>query len=103
MYAPHFAAALAIKGRSPGAPLWALLCRRLYSRPAVIALARIGIEPAQTSNFFDDWSHSLVSVAVLAYLHQLSSGGASLLLSQFGWLCSRTSCSIFRFIRSDSP
>ena len=64
MYAPHFAAALAIKGRSPGAPLWALLVGAFIPDLLWIALARIGIEPAQTSNFFDDWSHSLVSVAV---------------------------------------
>jgi hypothetical protein len=66
MYAPHFAAALAIKGRSPGAPLWAVLVGAFIPDLLWIALARIGIEPAQTSNFFDDWSHSLVSVAVLA-------------------------------------
>lgn len=58
MYAPHFAAALAIKG---GAPLWALLIGAFIPDLVWIALARVGIEPAQTSNFFDDWSHSLVS------------------------------------------
>jgi len=68
MYAPHFAAALAIKGRSPGAPLWALLIGAFIPDVLWIALARIGIEPAQTSNFFDDWSHSLISVAILATL-----------------------------------
>src|SRR5437870_2709309 len=56
MYAPHFAAALAIKGGSPGAPLWALLIGAFIPDLLWIALARIGIEPAQTSNFFDDWS-----------------------------------------------
>jgi hypothetical protein len=68
MYAPHFAAALAIKGRSPEAPLWALLVGAFIPDLLWIALARIGIEPAQASNFFDDWSHSLVSVAILASL-----------------------------------
>jgi hypothetical protein len=68
MYAPHFAAALAIKGKSPGSPLWALLIGAFIPDLVWIALARIGIEPAQTSNFFDDWSHSLVSVAILATL-----------------------------------
>src|ERR1051325_2609530 len=68
MYAPHFAAALAINGRSPGAPLWALLIGAFIPDLAWIAFARIGIEPAQASNFFDDWSHSLVSVAILATL-----------------------------------
>src|SRR5437762_12690234 len=68
MYAPHFAAALAINGRSPGAPFWALLIGAFIPDLAWIALARIGIEPAHASNFFDDWSHSLVSVAILATL-----------------------------------
>jgi hypothetical protein len=31
-----------------------------------IALARLRVEPSQTSVFFDDWSHSFVSVLVLA-------------------------------------
>lgn len=53
MYAPHFAAALAINARSPGAPLWALLIGAFIPDLAWIAFARIGIEPAQASNFFD--------------------------------------------------
>jgi hypothetical protein len=72
MYAPHFAAALAIKGRTPDAPLWALLIGAFIPELLSIALARIGIEPAQTSNFFDDWSHSLLSVAILASLFALA-------------------------------
>ena len=68
MYAPHFAAALAIKGRAREAPLWALLIGAFIPDLLWIALSWIGIEPAQTSNFFDDWSHSLVSVAILATL-----------------------------------
>ena len=68
MYAPHFAAALAIKRKSPGAPLWALLIGAFIPDLVWMALARLGIEPAQTSNFFDDWSHSLVSIAILATL-----------------------------------
>ena len=68
MYAPHFAAALAIKGRVREAPLWALLIGAFIPDLLWIALARIGIEPAQASNFYDDWSHSLVSVAILATL-----------------------------------
>ncbi len=69
MYAPHFAAALAIKGRTPEAPLWALLIGAFVPDLLWITLARIGIEPAQTSNFFDDWSHSLISVGVWATLY----------------------------------
>ena len=68
MYAPHFAAALAVKGRAREAPLWALLIGAFIPDLLWIALARIGIEPAQASNFYDDWSHSLVSVAILATL-----------------------------------
>ena len=68
MYAPHFAAALAIQRKSPGAPLWALLIGAFIPDLLWMALARIGIEPAQTSNFFDDWSHSLLSVTILATL-----------------------------------
>jgi hypothetical protein len=68
MYAPHFAVALAIKGKTPGTPLWPLLVGAFVPDLLWIALARIGIEPAQTSNFFDDWSHSLISVAILATL-----------------------------------
>lgn len=72
MYAPHFAAALAIKARTPDAPLWALLIGAFIPDLLWIALARIGVEPAQTSNFFDDWSHSLVSVAILASLFAIA-------------------------------
>jgi hypothetical protein len=68
MYAPHFAAALAIKSRVPRAPTWALLTGAFVPDLLWIALARFGIEPAQPSNFFDDWSHSLLSVAILATL-----------------------------------
>src|SRR5207249_2919514 len=57
-----------IKGRAREAPLWALLIAAFIPDLLWLALARIGIEPAQTSNFFDDWSHSLVSVAILATL-----------------------------------
>ncbi len=33
-----------------------------------IVWARMGVEPAQPANFFDDWSHSFVSVVLLASL-----------------------------------
>jgi hypothetical protein len=72
MYAPHFAAALAIKGRTPEAPLWALLIGAFVPDLLWITLARIGIEPVQTPNFFDDFSHSLVSVAILASVFALA-------------------------------
>jgi hypothetical protein len=68
MYAPHFAAALAIGSRVRRAPLWALLVGAFLPDLVWIVLARIGVEPAQASSFFDDWSHSLFSIAVVAIL-----------------------------------
>ena len=44
MYAPHFAAALAIKGRAREAPLWAPLIGAFIPDLLWIALARIGID-----------------------------------------------------------
>jgi hypothetical protein len=67
MYAPHFAAALAIKSRTPQAPFWALLIGAFLADLVWIVLARLGVEPTQPS-FFDDWSHSLLSIVVLATL-----------------------------------
>ena len=66
MYAPHFAAVLAIKARVPRAPLSALLIGAFLPDLLWMVLARIGVEPAQFFNFFDDWSHSLLSVLLLA-------------------------------------
>lgn len=71
MYAPHFAAALAIKSRVRRAPLSALLVGAFLPDLVWIVLARAGIEPAQPSNFFDDWSHSFVSILVFATLFAL--------------------------------
>src|SRR5215831_3204997 len=68
MYAPHFAAALVIRSRVPRAPLWALVTGAFLPDLLWIALARAGIEPAQAADFFDDWSHSLFSVVILASL-----------------------------------
>jgi hypothetical protein len=47
MYSPHFAAALAIKSTAPRAPLWALLTGAFLPDMLWIALARLGVEPAQ--------------------------------------------------------
>ena len=66
MYAPHFAAALVIKSRALRAPLWALLVGAFLADLLWIVLARAGVEPAELSSFFDDWSHSLFSIVVLA-------------------------------------
>jgi hypothetical protein len=66
MYAPHFAAALAIKSRVRRAPLSALLIGAFLPDMVWIVLARLRVEPSQTYVFFDDWSHSFVSVLMLA-------------------------------------
>lgn len=66
MYAPHFAAALVIKSRVPRVPFAALLVGAFLPDLLWIALARAGVEPAQSQVFFDDWSHSLFSVVLLA-------------------------------------
>jgi hypothetical protein len=66
VYAPHFAAALAIKSTVPRASLAALPTDAFLPDVLWIALARTGVEPAQAPVFFDDWSHSAASVLVLA-------------------------------------
>jgi hypothetical protein len=71
MYAPHFAAALAIKSRARNAPVWVLLTGAFLPDLVWIILARAGIEAAQSSDFFDDWSHSLVSIVAAATLFAL--------------------------------
>src|SRR5580693_8013364 len=64
MYAAHFAAGLAIKGRVPQAPTWALLVAAFLPDFFWIAFGLAGIEPSQGPAFFDDWSHSLLMVVV---------------------------------------
>lgn len=68
MYAAHFAAGLAIKARVPDAPTWALLTAAFIPDFAWIILARAGVEPTLPALFFDDWSHSLVTIVVCAAL-----------------------------------
>jgi len=73
MYAAHFAAALAVKARVPEAPAWALLTAAFVPDLAWIALARLGIEPElPPKGFFDDWSHSLLMILVLASIFALA-------------------------------
>lgn len=67
MYAAHFAAGLAIKGRIPQAPTWALIAGVFLPDFFWIAFAHVGIEPTQPV-FFDDWSHSLVMIIVWSTL-----------------------------------
>lgn len=71
MYAAHMAAGLALKGYVPKAPAWALLTGAFVPDFLWIAFARTGIEPTRPDIFFDDWSHSLLMVAVWGALFAL--------------------------------
>jgi len=86
MYAPHFAAALAIKARVLRAPLSALLIGAFLPDLLWMVLARIGVEPAQSFNFFDDWSHSLLSVLLLATMFAVLSLRAGRAIFVAAWL-----------------
>jgi hypothetical protein len=70
MYAAHLAAGLAVKGHAPKAPAWTLLTAAFLADGVWIALAAAGIEPAY-GVFFDEWSHSLVSILAEATLFAL--------------------------------
>jgi membrane-bound metal-dependent hydrolase YbcI (DUF457 family) len=48
--------------------MWALLAGAFLPDIVWISLAAAGVEPAGSSVFFDDWSHSLVSVVLEATL-----------------------------------
>ncbi|HEY6577730.1 MAG TPA: hypothetical protein VIY09_00280 [Rhizomicrobium sp.] len=71
MYAAHFAAALAIKSRAPKAPAWALLGGAFVPDFLWIGFAAAGVEPADPKIYFDDWSHSLLSIVIEATLFAL--------------------------------
>lgn len=71
MYAAHFAAGLAISSRAPRAPIWALLAGCFLPDIVWIVLAIGGIEPSKPTVFFDEWSHSLMSILVEASLFAL--------------------------------
>jgi hypothetical protein len=71
MYAAHFAVGLAIGARAPRAPVAALLAGCFLPDIVWIVLAASGIEPSNTPHFFDDWSHSLLSIVVEASLFSL--------------------------------
>ncbi len=66
MFGAHLAAGLALKGAEPRAPAWALLTGAFLPDLAWIALAGAGIEPTATGAFYDGWSHSVLSIVVLA-------------------------------------
>ena len=69
MTAAHFAAALAIKSRVPEAPTAALIIGAFIPDFMWIGLSTVGIEPTKREIFFDDWSHSLLSVIVFAAVY----------------------------------
>ncbi|HTW38889.1 MAG TPA: hypothetical protein VMD49_10005 [Steroidobacteraceae bacterium] len=72
MYAAHFAAGLAVKGRVERAPLWALLTAAFLPDLLWIAFARAGIEPEYPPRgFFDDWSHSALMILIWSTLFAL--------------------------------
>src|ERR1043165_3699625 len=68
MYAAHFAAGLAVGAKAPRAPLWVLLAGAFLPDLVWIILSVAGVEPSATSIFFDDWSHSLLSITLQASL-----------------------------------
>ena len=77
MYVGHFAAALAIKGRTPEAPTWGLLVGvgllDVLFGPFVIAgIERVSITPDTSPGFsldYIDWSHSLLMSLVWSGLY----------------------------------
>jgi hypothetical protein len=72
MYAAHFAAGLAVKGRVPQAPTAALMTAVFLPDLIWVALARAGIEPEYPPRgFFDDWSHSFLTITVWSTLFAL--------------------------------
>ena len=72
MTAAHFAAALAIKPREPRASTAALIVGAFIPDFIWIGLAAAGVEPTKRDIFFDDRSHSLLSIAVYALLFALA-------------------------------
>lgn len=71
MFAAHFAAGLAIGARARRAPMSALLAGAFLPDLVWIGLAAVGVEPSAPAVFFDDWSHSFVSVSVAATVFAL--------------------------------
>lgn len=71
MYAAHFTCGLAIGSQARRASIGVLLAAAFLPDIVWIVLSAIGIEPAGPAVFFDDWSHSLLSVVLLATLFAL--------------------------------
>lgn len=70
MFAAHFAVGLAIGARAPRAPMSAMLAGAFLPDVVWIGLAAAGVEPSAPV-FFDDWSHSFVSVLCIATVFAL--------------------------------
>jgi hypothetical protein len=87
MYAAHFAAGLAVKGKVPEAPAWALMTAVFLPDFVWIALARTGIEPElPPRGFFDDWSHSLVMIILWATLFALAFRSRGRVVAMAVWI-----------------
>jgi hypothetical protein len=79
MYAGHFAAGLALKGRVPSAPTWGILMGvgvlDLLFGPLVLAgIEQVSMTPGQSPGFsldHIDWSHSLLTSVVWSCLFGL--------------------------------
>jgi membrane-bound metal-dependent hydrolase YbcI (DUF457 family) len=71
MFAAHLAAGLALKQTAPKAPTWAFLTGAFLPDFAWIVLAGLDIEPADPAHYFDGWSHSLLSTAIMATAYAL--------------------------------
>jgi LexA-binding, inner membrane-associated putative hydrolase len=86
VYAGHFAAGLALKGRVPEAPTWGLLLGvgmlDVLFGPFVLAgIERVSITPGVSPGFsldYIDWSHSLVMSLVWSVLFALAFRGRGL-------------------------
>jgi hypothetical protein len=94
--AAHFAAALAIKSRVPEASTAALIVGAFIPDFAWIILATAGVEPTRREVFFDDWSHSLLSVAVAATAYAWLFRKHGLGVAGAAWLGKRVRPSVLR-------
>lgn len=73
MYAAHLAAGLAIKAAQPKAPTWAVLGAVFLPDLFWLVFSLGGLEPVGTGNFFDGWSHSVLSIVIQALVVALLS------------------------------
>ena len=71
MTAGHFAAALALKARVPKASTSALILGAFIPDFVWIVLCALGVETDGRQPFYDDWSHSLVSIVLYASVFAL--------------------------------